>query len=68
MGTTILPAFLGMNLSSGMSDQEPYFFYAVRFLLCFGLGSGHGFGSRVEVTGVKGCGRPDSHTAHVVGG
>jgi hypothetical protein len=30
MGTTILPAFFGMNLSSGLSDQDPYFFYAVR--------------------------------------
>jgi hypothetical protein len=38
MGTTILPAFFGMNLSSGLSDQDPYFFYAVRVLLSFRLG------------------------------
>jgi hypothetical protein len=30
LGTTILPAFFGMNLSSRLSDQDPYVFYAVR--------------------------------------
>jgi hypothetical protein len=30
MGTTILPAFFGMNLSSGLSDTDPFFFYMVR--------------------------------------
>ena len=29
MATTILPAFFGMNLSSGLSDAEPVWFYMV---------------------------------------
>lgn len=29
MATTILPAFFGMNLDSGLHDQDPSHFYAV---------------------------------------
>jgi hypothetical protein len=37
MGITILPTCFGMNLSSGLSDQDPYFFYAVSVVNGFGV-------------------------------
>jgi hypothetical protein len=30
MATTILPAFFGMNLGSGLEESDPTVFYAVR--------------------------------------
>jgi hypothetical protein len=36
MATTILPAFFGMNLGSGLAEADPTVFYAVGLLMLFG--------------------------------